>query len=121
MLPIGSPDPSAPGVKVAADAKSTDTVNIDLPVLATAFGQRLHQADIPVTPAQSEQYARSLQLTKPRSRAALYYTTRAIFCTGAEQLETFNRVYVEIFGPCEATLTDESDVAVARAPAPSYV
>jgi hypothetical protein len=49
--------------------------------LAAAIGQRLHRADMEVTPRQSEHYARSLQLAKPSSRRELYHTTRAIFVT----------------------------------------
>jgi len=73
-------------------------LNVDLAALATAVGQRMHEADMTVTPAQSEQYARSLQLAKPSSRHELYLTTRAIFVTDMEQVATFDRVFAELFG-----------------------
>jgi uncharacterized protein with von Willebrand factor type A (vWA) domain len=104
MLPFAASDPDrSESVSNTVGVQAPATFHVDLPVLASAFGQRLHDAGMPVTPAQSEWYARSLQLTKPRSRAALYYTTRAIFCTGSTQLRTFDRVYGEIFGPCETS------------------
>jgi uncharacterized protein with von Willebrand factor type A (vWA) domain len=74
------------------------TFEVDLAALAVAVGQRLHEADMQVTPEQSERYACSLGLTKPRSREALYHTTRAIFVTDFEQVETFDRVFAGIFG-----------------------
>ena len=74
------------------------THEVDLASLATAFCQRLHAADMLVTPAQSELYARSLQLTQPRSRHALYFTTRAIFVTDVDQLPAFDEVFNEVFG-----------------------
>jgi uncharacterized protein with von Willebrand factor type A (vWA) domain len=74
------------------------TYNVDLAELATAVGQRLHQADMPVTPHQSEQFARALQLTQPASRVALYHMTRAIFVTDVGHVVTFDRVFAEVFG-----------------------
>jgi uncharacterized protein with von Willebrand factor type A (vWA) domain len=85
-------------------------VDIDLPGLATAFSQRLHEADMPVSPAQSEQYVRSLALTRPSSQSRLYFTTRAIFVTDAEQMTTFDRVFTEVFG---AVAEDDPVAAVA--------
>ena len=45
--------------------------DVDLPGLASAFSQRLHEAGVPVTPSATEQYARALKLTKPVSRRRL--------------------------------------------------
>jgi hypothetical protein len=36
------------------------TFDVDVAPLVSAFGQRLHEAYMPVTPFQFEQYARSL-------------------------------------------------------------
>ena len=71
---------------------------VDLPALASAFSQRLHEAGVPVTPSQTEQYTRALRLTKPVSRRRLYCTTRAIFVTNFTQVAAFDRVFGEIFG-----------------------
>jgi len=74
------------------------TFEIDLAALAAAVGRRLHEADMQVTPSQTEQYACSLALARPRSREALYHTTRAVFVTDVEQVATFDRVFAGIFG-----------------------
>ncbi|HWC27785.1 MAG TPA: VWA domain-containing protein [Solirubrobacteraceae bacterium] len=71
---------------------------VDLPALASAFSQRLHEAGVPVTPSQTEQYTHALKLTKPVSRRRLYCTTRAIFVTNFTQMPAFDRVFAEVFG-----------------------
>ena len=64
---------------------------------------------MPVTPSQTQQYARSLVLTKPVSRRRLYWTTRAVFVTGFIQLPTFDRVFREVFGSSAKNDFEESD------------
>ncbi len=90
-------------------------MDVDLPGLATAFSQRLHQAHMPVSPAQTERYARSLQLTTPGSRRRLYLTTRAIFVTDADQMATFDSVFTQVFGPVQAPDATELETALAAA------
>jgi uncharacterized protein with von Willebrand factor type A (vWA) domain len=87
--------------------------DVDLAALATAMGQRLHNADMQVTPHQSEQFARALQLALPGSRTELYHTARAIFVTSFEQIETFDGVFEELFGAVAAA----SEAAIANAEA----
>ncbi len=72
--------------------------DVDLPGLASAFSQRLHEAGVPVTPSQAEQYTRALKLAKPVSRRRLYCTTRAIFVTGFQQVPAFDKVFGQVFG-----------------------
>jgi hypothetical protein len=86
--------------KAAFDAEHVG-FDVDLVGLASGFGHRLHDADMPVTPTQSEQYARSLLITHPTSRRRLYFTTRAIFVTDFEDVPTFDRVFAEVFGAIE--------------------
>ena len=76
---------------------------LDLPVVASAFGRRLRDAGMPVTPAQCERFVLSLALVKPGSRHALYWTTRAVFVTGPRQLTTFDRVFGDVFGSTSAS------------------
>jgi uncharacterized protein with von Willebrand factor type A (vWA) domain len=71
---------------------------LDLPAVAGALARRLRDAGMPVTPSQSERYARSLDLVNPRSRHALYWTSRAVFVTATRQLATFDRVFDDVFG-----------------------
>jgi len=91
--------------------------DVDLPGLASAFSQRLHEAGVPVTPSQTEQYTRALRLTKPVSRRRLYCTTRAIFVTGFQQVPAFDRVFAQVFGGRKRTSNaDDFDVEVEDAP-----
>jgi uncharacterized protein with von Willebrand factor type A (vWA) domain len=73
-------------------------ISLDLAAFASALSRRLRDAGVPVTPAQSAQYARSLELVEPASRHGLYCTTRAVFVSGRHQLATFDRVFDDIFG-----------------------
>jgi uncharacterized protein with von Willebrand factor type A (vWA) domain len=91
------------------------TYDVDLAHLASAVGQRLHDADMPVTPHQSEQFARALQLQKPGSRTGLYHMTRAVFVTDVDQVVTFDRVFTEIFGA--PAVANAADAAVQAEPA----
>jgi uncharacterized protein with von Willebrand factor type A (vWA) domain len=75
-----------------------ETMQLDLPAVVGAFSQRLHDGGVSVTPAQSGQYVRALQLTQPGSRRQLYLTTRAIFVTDVHHVATFDRVFAEVFG-----------------------
>jgi uncharacterized protein with von Willebrand factor type A (vWA) domain len=94
------------------------TFEVDLAALAAAFGQRLHEADMEVTPDQSERYVCSLALARPRSREALYHTTRAVFVSDVEQVATFDRVFADVFGASGTPdATSMGDIEPARAPA----
>jgi uncharacterized protein with von Willebrand factor type A (vWA) domain len=89
---------------------------LDLPAVVGAFSQRLHEAGMPVTPSQTQQYARALGLTKPVSRRRLYWTTRAVFVTGFIQLPIFDRVFREVFGSAAKNDFDDSEVELEPAP-----
>ena len=78
-----------------------ETVNVDLPaIVGASISRRLHDAGVSVTPAQSVEYLRVLQLSQPRSRRQLYAATCAIFLTDSEHLATLDRVFAEVFGGC---------------------
>jgi uncharacterized protein with von Willebrand factor type A (vWA) domain len=80
-----------------AGAPRFEEIQLDLPAVVGAFSQRLHDCGMSVTPAQSGQYVRALQLTQPGSRRQLYFTTRAIFVTDVRDVATFDRVFAEVF------------------------
>lgn len=83
----------------AGDVPAPSTaLELDLPRVASAFGQRLHDADVPVSPGQTVQYVHAPGLTAPRSRRHLYVTTRAIFLTDLDQLATFNSIFAPAAG-----------------------
>jgi len=93
-----------------------EDLTLDLPAVVGAFSQRLHDAGMPVTPSQTQQFARSLGLTKPVSRRRLYWTTRAIFVTGFIQVPTFDRVFREVFGSSAKNDFEDPDVELEPAP-----
>ena len=111
--PVAGPD--------ARDAPSHSVeYAVDLPRLATAFGQRLHHADMPVSPDQTVQYVRALQLTAPGSRRGLYATTRAVFVTDMDQLTTFNSIFAQVFGVRGTSADDDFEVELGPALPASY-
>jgi uncharacterized protein len=75
-----------------------ETVVLDLPPLAGAFGRRLRDAGLPVTPAQAGEFGRALDLVRPVSRRRLYWTARAIFVSDSAQVKAFDRVFFSVFG-----------------------
>jgi uncharacterized protein with von Willebrand factor type A (vWA) domain len=97
-------------------AYGIEDLDLDLPAVVGAFSQRLHDAGMPVTPSQTQQYARALALTKPISRRRLYWTTRGVFVTGFIQVPTFDRVFREVFGTSGKSTFDDSEVELEPAP-----
>jgi uncharacterized protein len=75
-----------------------ETVALDLPPLAVAFGRRLHEAGVPMTPEREADFARALTLVRPVSRRRLYWTARATLVTDAAQVAAFDRVFFGVFG-----------------------
>ncbi len=63
-----------------------ETVELDLPPLVGAFGQRLHAAGMPVTPTRLADLAHALTLTRPLTRRRLYWTTRAVLVSEPAQV-----------------------------------
>jgi uncharacterized protein with von Willebrand factor type A (vWA) domain len=78
-----------------------ETVMLDVPGVATAFGRRLRSAGLPVTPARSAEFARALELVRPVARRRLYWTARGVFVTDSSQVKPFDRVFLEVFGGAE--------------------
>jgi uncharacterized protein with von Willebrand factor type A (vWA) domain len=65
--------------------------------LAAPFGRRLRAAGLPVTPERSARFARALLVVPPATRDALYWTARAVFVSGRDQAEPFDRVFAAVF------------------------
>jgi uncharacterized protein len=83
---------------MTAPAFGVETVVLDLPPLVVAFGRRLQDAGLPLTPQREAGFARALTLTRPVSRRRLYWTARAAFVTDQAQVPTFDRVFFAVFG-----------------------
>jgi uncharacterized protein len=96
---------------------AVETVVLDLPPLAGAFGRRLREAGLPVTPAQASEFARALDLVRPVARRRLYWTARAVFVTDTAQVKAFDRVFFSVFGGSQQFDPDEvRDVPVEQRP-----
>jgi uncharacterized protein with von Willebrand factor type A (vWA) domain len=77
---------------------SVETVELDLPGLAGAFGRRLHAAGVPVTAERSVRFADAVALIRPVARRRLYWTARAVFVSDHSQMRAFNSVFADVFG-----------------------
>jgi uncharacterized protein with von Willebrand factor type A (vWA) domain len=75
-----------------------ETILLDLPALAGAFGQRLHRAGVPSTAERAARFAQALALVKPISRRRLYWTARAVFLSDQSQLRAFDAAFAAVFG-----------------------
>jgi len=79
-------------------AFAVETIELDLPALASAFSRRLHEAGLPVSVERTTSFTRALTLTRPIARRRLYWTARAVFVSDPAQVKAFDRVFREVFG-----------------------
>ncbi len=99
-------------------AFGVQTIHFDLPPLAGAMSQRLHDAGVPVTPERSADFARALMLVRPSSRRRLYWTARSVFVSDQAHATAFDAVFSSIFGappPAESVHTDDAQTVPAPA------
>jgi uncharacterized protein len=75
-----------------------ETIHLDLPAFAGAFGRRLHDAGLPVTAERAAAFARALTLTRPVARRRLYWTARGVFVSDRSQVRAFDAVFTDVFG-----------------------
>jgi uncharacterized protein with von Willebrand factor type A (vWA) domain len=101
-----------------APASGVQTIDLDLPALAGAFGQRLHAAGVPMTPGRVADLARALALVRPISRRRLYWTARAVLVSDPAQVAAFDRVFRAVFGGREAQESFDPDELRTIATAP---
>lgn len=99
-------------------AFEVETVELDLPALAGAFGRRLHAAGLPVTAERSANFAAALALVRPVARRRLYWTARAVFVSDLSQVRSFDAAFGAVFGSGEAGVA-EAPVDAETAPAPA--
>ncbi|MEA2303092.1 MAG: uncharacterized protein QOH43_372, partial [Solirubrobacteraceae bacterium] len=69
----------------------------EVPALAAAFGRALHDAGLPSSPERSVRFARALQVARPTTRSGLYWTARAVFVSGREQVSAFDALFAVVF------------------------
>jgi uncharacterized protein with von Willebrand factor type A (vWA) domain len=69
----------------------------DLAGVAAAFGERLHNAGIPITPERSARFAEALALIEPTTVEQLYWIGRITLLSESQQLDTYDRVFSMVF------------------------
>jgi uncharacterized protein len=82
------------------------TLELDLPAVAGAFGNRLRSAGLPVGADLAIRFARALELVRPISRRRLYWAARAVFVSDRGQVKAFDAVFRSVFGGPTAPSTD---------------
>ncbi|HTY71486.1 MAG TPA: VWA domain-containing protein [Actinomycetes bacterium] len=70
----------------------------DLAETAAAFGRRLHEAGVPVTPERSATFARGVLVAAPAALGALYWVGRVTLVSSRSDLPVYDRVFAEVFG-----------------------
>ncbi len=69
----------------------------DLAAITAAFGHRLHEAGVPVTPERSAQFARSIAIADPMDLPTLYWLGRITLLTDRTQVDRYDEVFRLIF------------------------
>jgi uncharacterized protein with von Willebrand factor type A (vWA) domain len=95
-----------------------ETIQLDLPALAGAFGQRLQRAGVPTTAERAARFAQALTLVRPISRRRLYWTARAVFVSDNSQLRAFNAAFAAVFGSRADRPESPDPAEYERQPAP---
>ncbi len=80
------------------DLFRVQTVWLDAPGVAGAFGRALRDAGVPTGVDRSVRFARALTLVRPVSRRRLYWTARAVFVSDPSQVSAFDVVFAHVFG-----------------------
>ncbi|MDQ5975982.1 MAG: uncharacterized protein QG661_3191 [Actinomycetota bacterium] len=68
-----------------------------LPEIVAAFGHVLHNAGVPVTPERSARFGTAVTIAKPRQMGELYWIGRVTLLSGRDQIETYDRVFQQVF------------------------
>ena len=72
---------------------------VDVAVLASALGVALRSAGIPAGPDRCERLARAVTVMEASTIAELHACALATMVSDPSQVDTFERVFAEMFGP----------------------
>jgi len=75
----------------------TRAYRVEPAAFGAAFAHALRAAGLPTGPDRAAWFADALSLVPPATRGELYWTARAVFVTGREQLPAFDRVFAAVF------------------------
>ncbi len=65
--------------------------------LVASFGHLLHAAGVPVTPEKSIRFGSAVLLAQPRRVDEVYWLGRVTLLTARDQVETYDRVFRQVF------------------------
>ena len=88
----------------------------DLAWLAASFSDSLHRAGVPVAPEGAGRFARAVVLLDPVTVNDLYWAARITLVTDTDQLETFDRVFGQVFGGTADTAGRRGDQSAPALP-----
>lgn len=88
---------------------------VDLAAVVTAFGRRLHDAGVPVTPERSARFLRAIAIARPRTTAELADLGRVTLLSDRSQREVFDRIFDHYYG---GTRLDAVPALAEAAPPP---
>ena len=87
--------------------------------LAAAFGRRLREAGVPVSPERSARFACAIELVAPRTRGRLYWIARTTLVSRREHVGAFDAVFAAVFDGARDIADRRGDPTTPRAPAPA--
>jgi len=90
----------------------------DLATVAAGFGSLLRQAGVPATPERSARFAASVGLARPATVPELYWLARVTLVDQHDQLDTFDKVFRQVFGGIDDIATDRGDTTAPKLPPP---
>lgn len=92
---------------------------VDLAGVAAAFGLRLRQRGLPVTPEMEGRFAQAIETTAPRSLRELELIGRVTLTSGRDQADLFQRVFRQVFGGLEDRAEARGDPTAPQLPVPA--
>jgi uncharacterized protein with von Willebrand factor type A (vWA) domain len=96
--------------------ESDGPVRPDLATVAAGFAALLREAGVPAGPDRSARFAASVALARPVTVHELYWLARVTLVDEAGQLDTFDRVFGQLFGGLADVAGDRGDTAAPKAP-----
>jgi uncharacterized protein len=88
----------------------------DLATVAAGFGSLLREAGLPASPERAARFAAAVSLANPATRGDLYWLARIALVDRHDQLDTFDRVFQQVFGGLADLAADRGDTSASKPP-----
>lgn len=85
------------GLRVPESLTGMQPQRPSLAALVAAFGHRLHQEGLPVTPERSIRFVAAITIAEPTQLSQLYWLGRVTYLTANDHVPTYDRVFREVF------------------------